>query len=249
MQQLEVSVLVVEDEKDIGDAVASYLDINGIPTLTARNLSSAQNILNENNIRVVILDLMLGSENGLDLLDNPAMQNVVTIVTSAKGELSDRVLGYEKGILNYLVKPYSMKELLTIVKTQLVRQSLKQSHQEKTLINSANNVITQQTQETPLWKYQSGQWQLVAPNGKTIKLTHNERSLIEVLLNDRGRPVKREAILQAMGVLGQLDDYGRLEACVKRLRQKVSEQADYKLPVQTARGVGYALVAEVEVLE
>lgn len=115
-------LLIVEDEKDLADAVAEMLQREGYEVAVAYDAASALEVFGEERPDLVILDLMLPGAHGFDLLRTMREQtNVPVIMVTAKGEEIDRVLGIELGADDYVVKPFSMKELVARVRAVLRR--------------------------------------------------------------------------------------------------------------------------------
>lgn len=219
-------VLVIEDEADLLDAVQSYLRIDGYTTDTAGSLHEADEWLRLHHADILVLDLGLPDGDALDwLLQRGPSPVTGVIVTTARGEEADRIRGTQAGADAYLVKPVSLPELSCLIGN-----------------------LSRRLSRAPVkaWALDEMDWSLQSPDGISIPLTNNERSVLRRLAQSPGQPVSRDDIALALGVQPHAYDPRRLEVLIRRLRTKADACLGYALPLQTAHRVGYAFLAPIE---
>ncbi len=216
-------ILVVDDDNGIRDLLARYLRQQGCAVLTARNTTEAREQVRYFTFDVIILDIMMPQETGLQLAAEWHQQKFQTpiIFLTAKGEIEDRIQGLESGADDYIVKPFEPKELLLRLKA-LIRRTQKPT--------------------TPLLQFGRWQWdatrQLLADDDEVIALSSAESNLLSLLITHIGEPVNRHVLAEKLGLDG---NERTIDVQIARLRQKI--EPDLKRPryVQTIRGEGYVL--------
>jgi DNA-binding response OmpR family regulator len=190
---------------------------------------------------LVILDLRLGQEDGLDLLrEIRARSDVPVIITTGhRRDEVDRVVGLELGADDYIIKPFGLRELLARIRAVLRRREVGQ-------------VAVQRAPERG--RYQFGGWQLDRrarrlsnPDGRPVALTKGEYALLIAFLEAPQRPLSREHLLQATRIHEDVFDRS-IDVQVLRLRRKLEADMDAPSFIQTERGVGYVFVTPVELL-
>jgi len=188
---------------------------------------------------LVILDLRLGQEDGLDLLrEIRANSDVPVIITTGhRRDEIDRVVGLELGADDYVTKPFSLRELLARIRAVLRRRE-------------AGPAASQRDAERG--RYRFGGWQidrrtrrLIDPNGAPVSLTKGEYALLIAFLDAPQRPLAREHLLQATRVHEDVFDRS-IDVQVLRLRRKLESDSSMPRVIQTERGVGYTFVLPVE---
>lgn len=218
------TVLIVEDEKDIRELLAYHLEREGFTTLQADNGQSALELAKSEKPDIILLDIMLPDTDGLSvcrqLKRDPILSGVPIIMATAKGEEIDRIVGLELGADDYIVKPFSMREVVLRVKAILRR-----GH------NVTNRDITQYGAITINSNAHS-----VTINDVPLALTLTEFRLLEDLCQNKGAVRTREQLLDA--IWGHsFEGYSRtIDTHVRRLRAKLGEHADL---IETIRGIGY----------
>jgi len=225
----ENSILIVEDETHILEATSSYLTLEGFAVHEARTLEQAFLTLEQHTVDIIILDLGLGQEDGLDLITSGIVsKSTKIIITSARNEIQDRVKGFNLGVDTYLVKPISLEELGSIIHNFIRKTKLDAPFVKETK-----------------WKLDKKSWILTAPNHKDAKLTLSEMKLLLKLGEKIGVPVTRKQIILALDADIATYDLRRLEVLVRRLRKKTQDKTALKIPISTARNVGYAFTEEL----
>ena len=222
------TILVVEDEADIRELVRFHLEREGYAVLEAADgpegLQKAQTALPQ----CVILDVMLPGMDGFEvcrrLLSGASTAQIPVLLLTARGEEVDRVVGLSLGADDYVVKPFSVRELMLRVKAILRR--------------------TEQGQRAPSLSHDGivldGVAHTVSVDGRMVNLTATEFRLLEDLMRHPGAVRTREQLLNTVWGYS-FEGYARtVDTHVRRLRQKLGDRADM---VETVRGVGYRLHA------
>jgi len=225
------SILIVEDEIDIARLVAKALEKEGFKTYIAGTLQEAQELLARVSPSLVILDLMLPDGDGLDLckylkFKSPG-EEVAVIILTAKGEEVDRILGFEVGADDYIVKPFSPRELVLRVKAVLRRFEGPQKKGEETF--RVGDLVIDVARHQALVK------------GQPIHLTRTEFALLLTLFQSRGKVLTREVLLNR--VWGYtFEGYARtVDTHIRRLRKKLGPCASF---IETVWGLGYRFKAD-----
>ncbi|HET6670633.1 MAG TPA: response regulator transcription factor [Pyrinomonadaceae bacterium] len=218
-------VLIIEDDPDISESLKYNLEREGLNTIVAatgeQGLSEA---LNERNPPLlIILDLMLPGMSGTELCRRfrrePLTRRTPIIMLTAKGSESDRVAGLDLGADDYITKPFSVRELLARVRAVLRRldENTSQNYEDDQLTIDFADIRT-------------------VCNGRKIKLTNKEFSLLSVLAKSADRVVTRQQLLDSVWGYSYYGDARTLDVHIRRLRQKLEECGDC---IETVVGVGY----------
>jgi two-component system, OmpR family, phosphate regulon response regulator PhoB len=221
----EKSVVVVEDEKAIADLVAFHLEQRGFEAVVRMEGRKALELLEKRVPSLLILDLMLPDMDGIEILkrlrSNAKTAQLPVILLTARAEEADRVLGLEMGADDYVVKPFSPRELMLRVEKLIASRRKADESQTPTVFGRL---------ELDESRFR------VAVDGKTVDVSATEMRLLAELIRCRGRVLSRGQLLQnAWGYLPSVTDR-TIDTHVKRLRQKLGHASDY---LETVRGVGY----------
>ena len=219
------TVLVVDDEPDVLDLLAYNLQKAGYKTVRASDGATALQKARDLLPSLVVLDLMLpqieGTEVCKQLRADPRTAPIPIIMLTAKADELDRVIGFELGADDYVVKPFSPRELVLRVKTILRRAQGKGAPAE---VLKADELIVD------LAKHE------VTVKGKPVDVTATEFKLLATLMERRGRVQSRDRLLtDVWGYEGDIDTR-TVDTHVRRLREKLGSAADC---IETVRGVGY----------
>jgi len=234
----QVCVLIVEDDPALQRMILSYFEENNIRTVVASGREEMLRQLEDAVVNLVILDLRLGQEDGLDLLrEVRAISDVpVIIITGHRRDDIDRVVGLELGADDYLTKPFNLRELLARVRAVLRR------------FDSGRATVREP--ERGRWRF-SG-WQLdrrtrrlTDPTGAPVALTKGEYALLVAFLEAPQRPLSREHLLHATRVHEDVFDRS-IDVQILRLRRKLERDPRTPGVIQTERGVGYVFAVPVE---
>lgn len=230
-------ILVVDDERDIRDPLASYLNKNGMRATTAANTATAREILAVHAISLVLLDVMMPGEDGLSLAAfiRSTTQTPLILVT-AKTEDVDRILGLEIGADDYVTKPFNPRELLARIKAVLRRTG-----GQAALVHAPGA----EGYAFGDWVLKTGERELVDADGVSVALSTGEYNLLLAFVTHPRRVLTRDQLLD-LTQGRELAAFERsIDNHISRLRRKIEpDPADPKL-IKTVRGGGYTLTAEV----
>lgn len=228
---MAATVLVVDDEKDLVELVKYHLEKEGLKCLEARDGETALQVAKERSPDLVVLDLMLPGLNGIEvcrkLRKDPKTSSMAIIMLTAKAEEVDRIVGLEMGADDYMVKPFSPRELVARVGAVLRRGQ----GQDTSTIKRIG------TLEVDEGKHQ------VAVEGTVVVLTVKEFDLLCALMKANGRVLNRDQILESVwGYSNAVDIESRtVDVHIRRLREKLGKEHKR---VVTVKGVGYRFEAE-----
>lgn len=223
-------ILVVEDEQDLIRTLEYNLHREGFETRCAMNGEQALELAWEEPIPdVVLLDLMLPDMSGLEvcrqLRANQATSQVPIVMLTAKSEEIDRVVGFEVGADDYVVKPFSVRELLLRIRAILRRATPSTIEQEE---ESGNLLFGTLKVDLPGHRV----WQ----EDEEVRLTALEFRLLKTLMTRKGRVQSRENLLNDVWGIKADVTTRTVDTHVKRLREKLGDAGSY---IETLRGVGY----------
>lgn len=225
------TILVVDDEPKLRELIRLYLECDGYSVVEADSGQAALAIVARDVFDLVILDLGLPDVPGEDVLRVLAREEVPVVILTARATEPDRVAGLRAGADDYLVKPFSPRELVARVKAVLRRSN--KSWQESTLRSYGDGVLT----------VDDDRREAVA-GGETVALTRSEFDLLAVLASRPGRVWSRSELLERLQGNG-FEAYERtVDAHVKNLRRKLGDDPRSPVFVITVTGVGYKLGVE-----
>src|ERR1700753_521190 len=231
--------LVVEDDATMRQLVTNYLEHHGIRAISASRRREVTEVLARGQLDVVVLDLRLGQEDGLDLLrEIRASSDVPVIITTGhRRDEIDRVVGLELGADDYITKPFGLRELLARIRAILRRRETGQ-------------VAAQRDMEKGRCRF--GGWlldrrsrRLTNSSGEPVSLTKGEYALLVAFLDAPQRPLSREHLLQATRLHEDVFDRS-IDVQILRLRRKLEGNPGAPRIIQTERGVGYVFTLTVE---
>jgi two-component system, OmpR family, response regulator len=235
----QVCVLVVEDDPALQRMILNYFVENNIRTLVASNRREMVDRLGDTEVNLVILDLRLGSEDGLDLLREVRLSSdvPVIIITGHRRDDIDRVVGLELGADDYLTKPFNLRELLARVRAILRRFDVGRAAPARAPERGRFRFSG--------WQLDRKIRQLTDPAGAPVALTKGEYAMLLAFLEAPQRPLSREHLLQATRVHEDVFDRS-IDVQILRLRRKLERDPSAPRVIQTERGVGYVFAVPVE---
>ena len=231
-------ILVVDDDREIRDLLARFLERHQIRVTSVRDAREARRAWGAGHYRLVVLDLMLPSESGLDFARWLRGQSDVPIVMlTAMGEETDRIIGLELGADDYVPKPFNPRELLARIRAVLRRageQAGKRAEPAGRNLRFAG------------WVLELARRRLLNPEGAEIALTGGEYDLLVALLERPNRVLTRDMLLDLLRGR-QAGPFDRaIDVAVSRLRRKLEDNGRHAQLIKTVRGGGYVLAATVE---
>jgi two-component system, OmpR family, response regulator ResD len=221
------SVLVVDDEPMIAEVVARYLERAGYETSIAADGPSAVAAAASSRPDLVVLDIMLPGLDGLEVmrrLQADAEDRIPVILLTAKGEESDRLVGLRQGADDYVVKPFSPRELVARVDAVMRRTSAAEEAEERLDIGAL--------QIDPAGRKAS-------VGGRDVDLTAREFDLLLFLARNPGRVFSRDQLMERVWDIAYPGDTTTVTVHVRRLRAKIEADASRPEWIETVWGVGY----------
>jgi two-component system, OmpR family, response regulator len=236
MTKTRPHLLLVDDEASIRDPLGKYLERQGFRVTDAADASMARSSLLAYDIDLVLLDIMMPGEDGLSLCRHIAANNgPPVILLTAKSEETDRIIGLEIGADDYVVKPFSPRELVARIKVVLRRIS---SGQPKT--GSSGD-----SYNFGGWTLNTGEQSLHDPDSVLVPLSSGEYRMLEALVERAGQVLTRDQLLDlTRGREGGPFDRA-IDNQVSRLRRKIEVDAKDPQHIKTIWGGGYRFSTEV----
>ena len=220
-------VLVVEDEESFVDALSVGLDREGFDVTIARDGLEAVSLSEKHHFDVVLLDLMLPKMSGLDVCRSiRSRSSVPIIIVSAKGEEVDMVLMLEIGADDYVTKPYRLRELVARMRAVLRRRRDDDHDDDDEEIVRGNIRMDIDARRCFV-------------DGDEIKLRKKEFALLRLLLDNPGRVLTREVLIDRVWGSDYVGDTKTLDVHIKRLRTLIEDEPKNPTHITTVRGVGY----------
>ena len=221
-------ILIVEDEVDVADLVTHHLKIAGFSVETVHNGRSALDLIKSQPPTLVVLDLMLPEISGLDLCrilkSDARTKKILIIMLSAKTDEIDRVLGFELGADDYVVKPFSPREFVLRIRAVLRRGS---QDDKPELLRAGDLVLDRSRHE-------------VKAADRVIDCTATEFKLLTILMERQGRVQDRDRLLSDVWGYDSMIDTRTVDTHMRRLRDKLGAHGRY---IETIRGFGYRLAS------
>lgn len=232
-------ILIVDDDRAMQQMIGGYFGDNNIPTSFASNQSEVTRHLTGKQPSLIILDLKLGQEDGLDLLRSIRSESdvPVIIITGHRPDEIDRIVGIELGADDYIVKPFNLRELHARVRAVWRRQEMGRAARARDPERGGYRFGG--------WQLQRRGRQLIDPSGTVVPLKNSEYALLHAFLDAPQRPLSREFLLQATRIHEDIFDRS-IDVRVLRLRRKLEIDPSSPSVIQTVRGVGYVFSVAVE---
>ena len=219
-------ILIVEDEKHLAEAVAQILKRQNYTVDVVHNGEDGLDYGLSGIYDLIVLDIMLPKMNGIDILKNLRKEGIITpvILLTAKGDISDRVIGLDSGADDYLPKPFATEELLARIRALSRRKADIQMEDDLTFgdvkLNPSTLMLSREEQQ--------------------IKLTLRESELMEYLMIRKGLITSKELIIEKLWGYDSEAEHNNVEVYISFLRKKL-QFLKSNVVVTTTRGVGYSL--------
>ncbi|ODM77414.1 DNA-binding response regulator [Bradyrhizobium elkanii] len=235
----DVTCLLVEDDYDLRNLMKNYLEEYGIRVICASRPREVAPLLASNQPDLILLDLQLGQECGLDLLrELRALSSIpIIIITGRLRDEADRVVGLELGADDYINKPFSLRELLARIRAIL--RGREAGSTKRRSRNETGHLCFGG------WRLERRTRRLTNPRGDPVSLTKGEYALLMAFLDAPLRPLSREYLLQATRV----HEYAFIRSIdmqVMRLRRKLGDTEHSHSIIRAERGVGYVFTLSVQ---
>ena len=226
-------ILIVDDEEKIRIIIKKYAEFEGYTIAEASNGMEALEVCKKENFDLIIMDVMMPELDGFSACKEiKKIKDIPVIMLSARGEEYDRIHGFESGVDDYVVKPFSPKELMMRVNVVISRNA-------RNISNEVGNNISNE-QEHDVFKYQGLEVdftsRMVKVDGVTPSMTPKEYDLLFYLVKNKGIALTREKLITEVWGYDYFGDDRTLDTHIKLLRGNLGE---YRNLVTTLRGVGY----------
>lgn len=234
-----INILIVDDDADIRDLLAKFLQQREFQTFLAPNGTVMSAILKEHEIDLIILDIMMPGDDGLTLCRQLRSQsNIPILMLTAMGEEIDRIIGLEIGADDYLHKPFHPRELLARIKAILRRAQ-----------NPIQKVVQNQN---PIyhfigWTLDAGARRLISPDQLDVSISAGEYSLLLAFLTHPQKILSRDDLLDCTKNRSAGPFDRSIDIQISRLRYKIEEDAKNPAVIKTVRGGGYVLAVSVKI--
>ena len=225
---MDTKILVVDDETAIADIIKYNLEKEGFHAQTVGDGVYCLEALEKEDFDLIILDVMMPRMDGFQTLKEIRKNSrIPVIMLTAKEEEVDKILGLELGADDYVVKPFSMRELIARVKANLRRLDFESEEKED------EDFIEEGDLRIDLNKYE------VTKRGKVIELTLREFELLKFLASSPDQVFSREELLEKVWGYEYYGDIRTVDVTVRRLREKIEDKDGTFHYILTKRGVGY----------
>ena len=220
---MKTSILLVEDNQTIGQNIQKYIELEGYSVLWVQNWSYANEVVKHQEFDLVLLDLMLPGTDGLVVAKTIKQYQEQTriLMMTAKGQLEDKLEGFEVWADDYLVKPFDLEELVARIEA-LLRRSV-----QKDVVSYG--VLTLDNLQKKIFK----SWE-------EIKLSLKEFQILELLIRNKGMALSRLDIIEEVrGWDAGFEEDGKLDVYLSTIRRKI-----WKEMIETIKGYGYRLISD-----
>ena len=224
---MEKTILIADDNKEIVDLLKIYAQKEGYQYICAYDGEQALKFFKERNPSLILLDVMMPKINGFDVCKQIRQtSNVPIIIISAKAEEQERILGLDIGADDYVIKPFSPREVLMRVKTVLRRVADESVDEKSIKIEVAGLVIDMNSYEASV-------------NGKPVILTKKEIEILWLFATNPGRVFTRDHLLENIWGYEYFGDTRTVDTHIKRIRTKLDIDDSVGFDIKTVWGVGY----------
>lgn len=222
------TILIIDDEKHIIELIEYNLKSSGYNTLYALNGKEGLLKARAEKPSLILLDLMLPIMDGIEVCkeirQDEDIKDIPIIMLTAKSEEVDKIIGLELGADDYITKPFSVRELLARIKAVLRR--INKEEEENKIFKFSDVIIDYDKHE-------------VTKAGITVELTLKEFELLDMLIKNKGKVLKREEILDEIWGYGYVGETRTVDVHIRHLRKKLENNDKYPEYIETVRGIGY----------
>jgi two-component system, OmpR family, response regulator len=230
-------VLVIDDDLAIRSLLTDYLSQHALRVTGLSGSQDLQRVLSTDEVDLLIVDLNLGREDGLDIVRKLSSTSdcPIIIISGDRLEEADKVVGLELGAVDYITKPFGTRELLARVRSSLRERPVISAKKDKTI-------------------YSFDGWELniklrrLVHNGQEVKLTAGEFNLLTAFLRSPRQILSREQLLSASRVHNEEVFDRSIDVLILRLRRKLEIDPSKPSLIKTERGAGYLFDADVKVI-
>ena len=238
---MQPHILAIDDDPAMRELVAEYLRENEVRVTAVATGAEMNEVLASHAVDLVVLDLRLGEEDGMQLARKLREEGATPIIiVTGKQEEADRIMGLELGADDYMVKPFSPRELLA-----RIRAVLRRYHTARELLPTREK---RRAYRFAGWELNLGSRRLNSPDGQRVEVTIGEFNLLHAFCAASQRVLTREQLLD-LSRLNGAEVYDRsIDVQIMRLRRKIEANPARPQYIKTERGMGYVFSVSVEVL-
>ncbi len=231
MEKTEKTILIVDDETSIVDILKFNLEKEGYTTLCAYDGQTGLELARTEHPDLMLLDVMLPKMDGFQVCRSlrDEGQTIPIIMLTAREDETDKVQGLELGADDYITKPFSLRELVARVKTNIRRAAngYAPPAENDSAVIRRGNILVDTARHT------------VFKNGEELELTQREYELIKCLASQPGKVLSRQELLSQVWQYDYFGDLRAVDVAIRRLREKLEDKPAEPVYVMTKRGVGY----------
>jgi len=219
---------MIEDDPELSQILSEYLNQHNINVSTAEEPYIGLSMLTQKEFDLIILDLTLPGIDGLEVVPKiREYSNIPIIISSARNDITDKVIAMERGADDYMPKPYDPRELVTRIKTILRRTNGQNRPKDSSLFElnpKARNITFE---------------------NKLLELTAAEFDILSILINNKNTAVSREQLLYDSVHIDDNSSIKNIDVMISRIRQKLSNINNKHSYIKPVRGIGYLLTEKV----
>ncbi|MCF6244494.1 MAG: response regulator transcription factor [Sulfurovum sp.] len=225
-----IKILIIEDDPELALILTNYLTKYDMEVIGAEDPYIGLSLLTQHTFDLIILDLTLPGMDGLEVIPKIRdISNIPIIISSARDDITDKVIGMERGADDYMPKPYDPRELVTRIKTILRRthniEEKKEKKEELFIIDSKAREIRFK--------------------GHSLELTAAEFDILHMLIQHKNGSVSREQLLYESEHIDDDSSIKNIDVIISRIRQKIAKIDSNNIYIKPIRGIGYLLTDRI----
>jgi len=225
-----IKILIIEDDPELSLILTNYLTKHDMEVISAEDPYIGLSLITQHSFDLIILDLTLPGMDGLEVIPKiRKTSNIPIIISSARDDITDKVIGLERGADDYMPKPYDPRELVTRIKTILRRTNTAQRDKE---------------QEEELFKVDKASRTIFFKN-KMLDLTAAEYDVLSILVFHKNGSVSREQLLYESEHIDDDSSVKNIDVIISRIRHKIAAIDKENIYIKPIRGVGYLLTINI----
>ncbi len=225
-----MKILIIEDDPELSMILSSYLEKHGMEVASAEDPFIGMSMLTQDKYDLLILDLTLPGMDGLEVVEKiRESSNIPIIISSARDDITDKVIGLERGADDYMPKPYDPRELVTRIKTILRRSASPSEPKEQ------SNEIFKLDLEGRVIEFK----------GEMLDLTAAEFDVLSMLIQHKNGSVSREQLIYESEHIDDDSSIKNIDVIISRIRNKIAAIDSEHTYIKPVRGVGYLLTDRV----
>lgn len=229
-EKLKQTILIVEDEKQLGQTLSLYLEEKGFECILATSAQQALEFFEKNPPSIILMDIGLPDGDGLSLAFELREKNkqFVLLFLTAQNDPETRVMGLEMGAQDFITKPFALKELM--LRLQRILDWQKQMSLRPDVL------------EVGKLKIRFKHYEVQDAQGKTIPLSQKECAILELLYEEKGKVVDRKTMIERIWGEDVFPSHRTVDNYIVSLRKWCDTDSQKSIEIQSVRGVGYKLI-------